>query len=71
MMGRHPAPLGTVYTPPEPRNPWQSWWAWYPVKVNGRWHWCSTVYRQYKYAVIKRYGKWVYGDLFDYLRWKS
>ena len=52
-----------------PRNPWQPWWAWHPVRVNGRWRWGTWVYRQHRYVVFRRYGNWIYGDLFDYLRW--
>ena len=53
-------------------NPtWEKWVAWYPVKIDNKYKWMSTVYRR----EIKRYGdqrmmspEYEYGTLFDVLK---
>lgn len=45
---------------------WKKWRAWYPVKVNGKWAWGKTVYRQW--VSRERHGFWKYGTIFDVLK---
>lgn len=47
---------------------WQSWYAWHPVRVKGKWYWLTQVYRRRKGALFKRYDSWIYGDDFDALK---
>ena len=51
--------------------PWQPWFAWYPVKVKGRWTWFKKVYRKYNWAKSSSFpfgDEYDYGDIFDVLR---
>lgn len=54
-----------------PELAWETWFAWFPVKVNGRLAWLSQVFRRRKNRVgisDPQWMKWEYGNLFDYLR---
>jgi len=54
---------------PKP-NPWRQWYAWYPVRVHGRWKWLTTVYR-YKTNTYVNHDDWAvyeYGTIFDAIR---
>jgi hypothetical protein len=49
---------------------WESWYAWHPVRVKGRWCWFKTVYRKYNWAksTEQPFGReYDYGDIFDVL----
>lgn len=51
-------------------SPWKAWYAWYPVKVKGKWCWFKTVYRKYNWAksTEQPFGaEYDYGDIFDVL----
>jgi len=51
-------------------DPWESWFAWYPVRVKGKWTWLRKVYRKYNWAksTEQPFGKeYDYGDIFDVL----
>ena len=53
------------------KNKWEPWYAWHPVKVEGKWKWCTTVYRKYNWAksTEQPFGKeYDYGTIFDMLR---
>jgi hypothetical protein len=47
---------------------WQSWFAWHPVCIKGKWYWFTLVYRRKKGALFNRYDSWIYGDDFDRLK---
>lgn len=49
---------------PEWQPQWQSWWCWYPRRVNGRWYWLDHIYRKETVG-----GQYIYGDEFDVLRY--
>jgi hypothetical protein len=50
--------------------PWQSWWAWRPVQVHGRWTWLTTVYRYRTNNYVNRddWPQYQYGTIFDVVR---
>ena len=53
------------------QHPWQPWFAWYPVKVKGRWTWFKKVYRKYNWAKSSSFpfgDEYDYGDIFDVLK---
>jgi len=45
---------------------WIKWFAWYPVRVNGKWTCFKTVYRKAKYGRPSL--EYTYGTLFDVLK---
>ena len=53
---------GTIETTPG----WHQWFAWHPVKVNGRLTWLKTVYRRRKSHSWQR--DWQYGTAFDVIK---
>jgi hypothetical protein len=52
------------------RSPWQSWFAWHPVKIHGRRVWCKTVYRRCinTYVDFDDWSHYEYGTIFDLLK---
>ena len=28
------------------KKPWRNWFAWYPVKIDHKWHWMKMIQRQ-------------------------
>lgn len=51
-------------------SPWKDWYAWYPVKIKGKWVWLKTVYRKYNWAKSTSFpfgDEYDYGDIFDVL----
>jgi hypothetical protein len=49
---------------------WREWFAWYPVKYNGKYIWLTTIYRRTR-KVHGREGIWTqkqYITLHDYLK---
>jgi hypothetical protein len=52
------------------RQPWQQWFAWYPVKMRGEWVWLRKIYRRNHDAYVDN-GKWTrqeYGTMFDVIK---
>ena len=50
-------------------GPWKKWFAWYPIKVHGKYTWFKFVYRRYKYLFEpKDWQHYEYGTVFDLLR---
>jgi hypothetical protein len=49
---------------------WNRWFAWYPVKVNNKWKWCSHVYRKVDmdWEAISPSTVYKYGTAFDVLK---
>jgi hypothetical protein len=47
--------------------PWEKWFAWYPVKVNGNYTWLKTVYRRCinTYVDMDDWSRYEYGTIFD------
>ena len=55
----------------EPGPPWEYWFAWYPVRVKGKWVWFKEIYRKYNWArsTEQPFGSvYDYGDIFDVLK---
>ena len=53
------------------REPWNKWYAWYPVKVNGKYKWFKEVYRREitVYSDQKNEPpKYEYGTIFDAIK---
>ena len=50
--------------------PWHKWFAWYPVKVQGKRTWLRTVYRRsiISYVDMDDWTKYEYGTIFDILK---
>lgn len=51
--------------------PWKKWFAWRPVRVNGKLQWMTHVYRQEKPLVFVIFADWVtykYGTILDVLK---
>jgi len=58
--------------------PWESWFAWRPVKVHGQSVWLKTVYRranaiEWPHDSLSSYSSptWQYGTIFDVLTAKT
>ena len=51
-------------------RPWEKWFAWYPVKVCGRYVWLKAVYRRTVYLRfdIVESRRVEYGTLFDVMK---
>ena len=50
--------------------PWERWFAWRPVKIQGRRVWLQTVYRRttLKYIDMDKWQHVEYGTLFDVIK---
>ena len=56
---------------PEPRKPWEQWFAWRPVRVNGKLKWMQKVFRREIPKDYTNYDDWTYyeyGTVFDAIR---
>jgi hypothetical protein len=51
-----------------PQGPWESMFAWKPVKIKGRWHWLTQVYRRECNRMVWPSQGYEYGNTFDVLR---
>ncbi len=51
-------------------TPWCKWFAWRPVKINGRRVWLKTVYRRCinTYVDYDNWKRYEYGNIFDILK---
>ena len=52
-------------------HPWKKWFAWYPVKINGKRVWMKTVYRKYIWEKSSSFPfseEYDYGTIFDVLK---
>jgi hypothetical protein len=51
-------------------GPWQKWFAWRPVKIQGRRTWMTTVYRRTvdTYVDCDKWQRYEYGTIFDLLK---
>jgi len=58
----------------ESESPWEKWFAWYPVKVNGTRVWGKSIYRRqlewFEWFELgwEEHGNWEYKTLFDLLK---
>ena len=55
----------------EPRKPWEQWFAWRPVRVNGKFKWMKKVFRREIPKDYSNYDDWTryeYGTVFDAIR---
>lgn len=52
------------------KGPWKEFYAWRPVKVNGKWVWLKTVYRRWinTYVDMDNWTRYEYGTAFDILK---
>ena len=50
--------------------PWQQWFAWRPVKINGRRVWLKTIYRRSlnTYVDMDDWTRYEYGTVFDVIK---
>ncbi len=50
--------------------PWEKWFAWYPVKVQGKRTWLRTVYRRsvHSYVDMDDWMRYEYGTIFDVIK---
>ena len=50
--------------------PWEKWFAWYPVKVQGKRTWLRTVYRRsvHSYVDMDDWMRYEYGTIFDIIK---
>jgi hypothetical protein len=51
-------------------GPWQQWFAWYPVRVNGKKVWLERVFRRCinTYVDFDDWSRYEYGTLFDVIK---
>jgi len=52
-------------------HPWKSWFAWYPVRIKGKWCWMKKIYRRQIPKTYVNHDDWAryeYGDVFDVLK---
>lgn len=51
-------------------EPWQKWFAWHPVTINGKKQWMRTVYRRtrLKFGDQRLIHEWEYTDMFGVLK---
>lgn len=53
------------------RKPWEQWFAWRPVRVNGKLKWMQRVFRREIPKTYANYDDWTryeYGTVFDAIR---
>ena len=52
------------------KGAWQKWFAWYPVKIQGRRAWMTTVYRRTidTYVDTNVWQRYEYGTIFDLIK---
>lgn len=54
----------------QPKYKWEPWFAWYPVKVHGKYKWMTKVWR--KVTMIRDdmhiYATYGYGNMFDVIK---
>lgn len=55
-----------IFDSPPLHSEWKPWFAWRPVRVNGKWYWFKQVYRQH--LLSPGSGVYRYGDDFDVLK---
>jgi len=48
-------------------GPWQTVFAWKPVKIKGRWFWLQNVYKRRKHIYVYPDKGYEYGTIFDVL----
>lgn len=62
-------PIGNVARKIE-LTPWEKWFAWYPIRVNGTVVWLKTVYRRSltTYVDMDDWKHYQYGTIFDVLK---
>ena len=56
---------------PPPQKPWEQWFAWRPVRVNGKLKWMQRVFRREIPKDYSNYDDWTryeYGTVFDAIR---
>jgi hypothetical protein len=58
------------HVPRKIKGTWQPWFAWRPVKIQGRRTWMTTVYRRTidTYVDTPVWQRYEYGTLFDLLK---
>lgn len=53
-------------------QPWESWFAWKPVKANNKWVWCRKIYRRRQYSRLLLFDEgweWTYtANIFEILK---
>lgn len=66
----HPGPLDTFVARKIEIEPWAKWFAWRPVKIQGKRVWLKTIYRRYIMVLVDNsdWGHYEYGTLFDILK---
>ena len=57
-----------VDEPCDDQPKWEKWWAWKPVRINGRWTCFKTVYRRQPWLEHNNYPGYEYGTLFDVIK---
>ena len=59
---------GPVSRPP--KAPWEQWFAWHPVRVNGKRKWMTTVWRRVRTyrEDVNIYAGYEYGNMFDVIK---
>ena len=61
--------IGEPQTQADP-NPWEQWYAWYPVRVHGKRKWLTKVWRRVR--MIREdttlYADYEYGNIFDVIK---
>jgi hypothetical protein len=52
------------------KGAWQKWFAWHPVKIQGRHAWMTTVYRRTidTYVDTPVWQRYEYGTIFDLIK---
>jgi hypothetical protein len=50
--------------------PWNKWFAWYPVRVHGKYTWLKIVYRRslLTYVDMDDWSRYEYGTIFDIIK---
>lgn len=65
-----PGPHDTFVARKVEVSPWEQWFAWRPVKVNGERVWLKYIFRRCinTYVDMDNWRKYEYGTLFDVLK---
>ena len=50
-----------------PQGPWKPYFTWRPRRINGRWHWLTTIYRRERNIAVYPHQGYEFGDSGDFI----
>jgi hypothetical protein len=50
-----------------PQGPWKPYFTWRPRRINGRWHWLTTIYRRERNIAVYPHQGYEFGTVADFI----